>query len=271
MKYKITTLVENCVYGRKFKAEHGLSILIETGNHKILFDTGQSDLFVENAKLFNQDISDIDYLILSHGHSDHTGGLRTFLQKNTKATVYCKKECFQRKFKLQRENGIENSATLPAERFHFVEKEMELVDGIRLFPKISIHRPEDLHMDNFFTINQSGRIADEFEDEQAIALVQDKEYAVISACSHRGITNILDTIQEALPGKQCSALVGGFHIHNAESSKCNLIADYLKQHTEIKNIGVCHCTGVDKFAELKQQLGNRVFYNHTGYSFTLDL
>ena len=271
MKYKITTLVENCVYSRKLKAEHGLSILIETAQHKILFDTGQSDQFIANARLLNIDIKEIDYLILSHGHSDHTGGLRAFLQENPKATVYCKKECMQQKFKLKRENGLEDAGSLPANRFHFVDSEMELAEGIHLFPDIRIYNPDDIHMDHFFTINEQGRIPDEFLDEQAVALVSDTNYAIISACSHRGITNILETIQAYYPDRKCTALVGGFHIHNAEKAKSDIIADYLIRHEEIEKIGVCHCTGVDKYAELRQRLGERVFYNHTGYSFTIDL
>ena len=80
MNYKITTLVENCVYGRKLQAEHGLSLYIETAEHKLLFDTGASDLFISNARLLHIDLREVDYLILSHGHSDHTGGLRHFLE-----------------------------------------------------------------------------------------------------------------------------------------------------------------------------------------------
>ena len=75
MGYKITTLVENCVYGRKLQAEHGLSLYIETQEHRLLFDTGASDLFIRNARLLHIDLQKVDYLILSHGHSDHTGGL----------------------------------------------------------------------------------------------------------------------------------------------------------------------------------------------------
>ena len=98
MGYKITTLVENCVYGRKLQAEHGLSLYIETQEHRLLFDTGASDLFIRNARLLHIDLQKVDYLILSHGHSDHTGGLRYFLELNTQATVVCKREVFSPKF-----------------------------------------------------------------------------------------------------------------------------------------------------------------------------
>ena len=99
MHYKITTLVENAVYRRNLQAEHGLSLLIENNGYKILFDTGQSDLFIRNATLSDIEIAEVDFLILSHGHSDHTGGLRHFLSVNKKASVICKQEALYRKFK----------------------------------------------------------------------------------------------------------------------------------------------------------------------------
>jgi len=79
----IKTLVENTALSKNFGSEHGLSLYIEANSHKILFDVGASELFLENAKKLNVDISEVDYLIISHGHYDHGGGLRAFLRENT--------------------------------------------------------------------------------------------------------------------------------------------------------------------------------------------
>lgn len=138
MGYKITTLVENCVYGRKLQAEHGLSLYIETSGHRLLFDTGASDLFIRNARLLHIDLQKVDYLILSHGHSDHTGGLRYFLELNTQATVVCKREIFSPKFKDERENGMMHTQNLDRSRFRFITKQIELLPGVFLFPSIDI-------------------------------------------------------------------------------------------------------------------------------------
>ena len=94
MSIKITTLVENSVYGKGLQGEHGLSLLVDTGGHRLLFDTGASDLFIRNARMLGIDLKDVDFLVLSHGHRDHTGGLHHFLQVNQKAEVVCKKELF---------------------------------------------------------------------------------------------------------------------------------------------------------------------------------
>lgn len=133
MHYKITTLVENAVYGRSLQAEHGLSLLIENNRYKILFDTGQSDLFIRNATLSDIDIAEVDFLILSHGHSDHTGGLRHFLAVNKKAPVICKQEALYRKFKDKRENGVIDSNLLDLSRFRFITKQIELVQDYSCF------------------------------------------------------------------------------------------------------------------------------------------
>ena len=81
---KLWTLVENTSCNENLKNEHGLSFYIETQNHKILFDFGQSDIFLENANKMGIDLSKVDIAILSHGHYDHGGGLKTFMKINEK-------------------------------------------------------------------------------------------------------------------------------------------------------------------------------------------
>ena len=156
MNYKITTLVENCVYGRKLQAEHGLSLYIETPENRLLFDTGASDLFIRNARLLNIDLQKVDYLVLSHGHSDHTGGLRHFLELNAEATVVCKREVFFPKFKDERENGMKYTRSLDLSRFRFIDELTELVPGVFLFPSVDIIDPKDTHFERFWIQKEDG-------------------------------------------------------------------------------------------------------------------
>lgn len=270
MSYKITTLVENCVYGRKLQAEHGLSLYIETADNKLLFDTGASDLFIRNARLLHIDLQKVDYLILSHGHSDHTGGLRHFLELNTHATVLCKRSIFSPKFKDERENGMKHWETFDLSRFHFIDEQTELIPGVFLFPTIEIVNPEDTHFERFFVEEGKNRIPDTFQDELAVALVNSTGVSVLSACSHRGITNILRTIRNLFPNLPCNLLLGGFHIHNAEEQKYQVIADYLQGYLP-RQVGVCHCTGVDKYAFFYKDFGDRIFYNHAGKVIRTDI
>ena len=158
--YSITTLVENCVYNRKLEAEHGLSLYVRTPEKRILFDTGQSDLLLRNATLLHIDLKAVDALVLSHGHSDHTGGLRAFLAENDRATVFCKRDALNRKFKKERENGLLDASSLDLSRFCFVDEVTEIYPGVVLCPDIPLSQKEDTHFDHFFTEVNGQRIPD---------------------------------------------------------------------------------------------------------------
>lgn len=271
--FKITTLIDNAVYGHVLQAEHGLSLYIESEQHKILFDTGQSDLFVRNAETLGIDLKEVDTLVLSHGHYDHTGGLRTFLKLNTKAKVYCKREALNRKFKLASENGIRQAEELDLSRFHWVEETTALAENIVLCPKLPITDEKDTHFNNFLTqridlpgepaLAEAPQVSDTFEDEQVLVLLTEKTHSVISACSHRGITNILRAVAAEFPDCKLNILIGGFHIHNAGEMKYQRIAEYLQAH-QPEQIGVGHCTGIDQYARFCADFGKRVCYNHVG-------
>ena len=92
---KIYCLVENTKFCDHFECEHGLSFLIDTGYHKILFDMGQSDAYIRNAEKLGLDLSEVDIAIISHGHYDHGGGLKAFLEINKTAPVYVSKYAFE--------------------------------------------------------------------------------------------------------------------------------------------------------------------------------
>ena len=101
---KWTVLSDNRSSDSHLSTEHGLSILLETEQHKILLDTGASDVFIQNAELLGVNLSDVDYVFISHGHSDHAGGLRYFLEHNPKAKVIVSPEAMSGKFYSKRGN-----------------------------------------------------------------------------------------------------------------------------------------------------------------------
>ncbi|MCL5071099.1 MAG: MBL fold metallo-hydrolase [Actinobacteria bacterium] len=106
MKLKITFLVDNTVYLKDLKAEHGLSVLIESPEEKILFDCGQSGLLLNNAKSLNIALQDISKIVLSHGHYDHSGGLLSILKHNSrKIDVYAHPDIFKKRYELINNNA----------------------------------------------------------------------------------------------------------------------------------------------------------------------
>lgn len=262
---RIVTLIENLVYRQGLVAEHGLSFYIETGHKKILFDTGQSGNFLTNAKALGIDISDIDAVIISHGHYDHTGGLYPFLKVNHKAKIYIKKEAFYLKFNgTEKFIGIGYDPFLLDGRITYVTGITEIGKDIFIMPDISIKNPLDTNFQNFKISTPHGFETDEFNDELFVAIRKNQEVSVISSCSHRGITNIIDAAINHFR-LHVNIVVGGFHIRNSGAGQLDVIKLYLDRF-QVKSIGVCHCTGVEKYAELACHFKSRVFYNHAGHT-----
>jgi len=264
MKYKITTLVENTVYSKGLQGEHGLSLLIEAADYKVLFDTGASGLFLKNAEILNIDLSDVDLLILSHGHQDHTGGVVDFLKINTRARIVCKKEILQPKYKNLRDLSFPGLKEIDESRFQFVEETTELLPGLFVLPKVKIVEKNDTHFNDFYTEIDKEIQPDTFEDELSVILKDEKSFSVISACSHRGITNIIRAAREEFPGLSLKLLLGGFHIHNTGEDDFKVISAFLGMKLP-KRMGLCHCTGIDKFAMFRHQFNDRAYYNYTGW------
>lgn len=260
---KIITLIENLVYQQGLVAEHGLSIYIETENSKILFDTGQTGLFLQNSRKLGIDIEDIDILVLSHGHYDHTGGLYPFLKKNSKAKVYAKSNIFIPKYSGRiRFIGTPKKAELLNNRMVYVDTISEIAENIFIMPDTVIHNCLDTHFEGMYKKVGNDFPPDEFDDELFLVLKENDRINIVTACSHRGIINICATATEyfKLP---VGLILGGFHTKNCTVEQYQHITNYFRQ-LQPQSIGVCHCTGIERFAEMRYDLDFEVFYNFTG-------
>lgn len=265
---RIVTLVENVVYNKDLGAEHGISIFLHHEDLKIIFDTGQSDLFCQNAEQLGIDIADIDVLILSHGHYDHVGGLKRFLELNQKAKIIAKEGIFRPKYKRDRYVGIDPSITIPADRLHIVHEVEEICPGIFVCPDTTIYNQADTHYEGFEIKEQDEMIPDEFEDELFLAIKHDNMLNILSSCSHRGIINMLETAVRyfKLP---VNMVIGGFHTKEASLDSIHRIYQYFNKH-KVKQVGVCHCTGINNYVILKKNFKRNVFYNCTGFEIWLN-
>jgi 7,8-dihydropterin-6-yl-methyl-4-(beta-D-ribofuranosyl)aminobenzene 5'-phosphate synthase len=258
----LTTLIENLVYQKGLIAEHGLSFYLDTSKSKILFDTGQGVNYIHNARQLGVDIAAIDYLIISHGHFDHSGGIQQFLKENKKARIILKKQALNRKFSGDYEIGMGNIESLPNNRMEFIDKPREINPNITLVPFTKCFFPEDSHKKGFLTEKEGIKIADPFDDELFLYFRQNDKQYILSSCSHNGITNIIETARNHF-NLPVSHVIGGFHLMKATRSEVEHIATYLN-NSGIESVGVCHCTGIDAYNFLKQNCTCNIYYNSTG-------
>ncbi len=253
----IKVLTENTAVSKDFECEHGLSLYIETKNHKILFDMGQSDVFIRNAQKMGVDLTSVDIAFLSHGHYDHGGGLVSFLSLNEKAKIYLNSLAFGEYY-----NGTEKYIGLDKSlaqnpRLVFTGNELKIDDELSLFSlneKISRSEVES------FGLNQKKDgefIPDSFRHEQYLVITENEKTTVISGCSHKGVINIA---RELKP----DTLVGGFHY-----SKIDPLDPTLKTRADaLSGLGceyfTCHCTGVEQYNKMKEYMGNLLHYIGAG-------
>ncbi|MBE7065537.1 MAG: MBL fold metallo-hydrolase [Ruminococcaceae bacterium] len=250
---KIKVLAENRVANDDFIAEHGLSLYIEANGKKILFDMGKTDAFVRNAQHLDVDIPGIDFAVLSHGHYDHGGGLKKFLELNETAPVYLSKYAFGEHYadNSARFIGIDRSLE---ENNHlvFAGDYLKISDAFELF---SFNECERMYKTEVFALTakiDGEFIEEDFRHEQYLMINENGKRILISGCSHKGILNIMEWTKP-------DVLVGGFHFFKVDISDGK--SEFLDAAATVLNdydtsYYTCHCTGEEQFEYLKKQMNN---------------
>ncbi len=256
---RLAVIFENHAgYKKGLLGYHGFSVLVEHHGRSVLVDTGtDGKVLLCNMKALNVSPEDIDALFITHGHYDHTGGLKAFLEARGEIDVYAHPGIFQRRAALKpkfREIGIpftrEELESLGA-RFHLSPKPMEFLPGF--LSSGEIERKHWNRAVGYLTKNGE-YVKDPVKDDMALIVDLGKEVAVITGCGHSGILNIAEHTLN-LAGKPIKALIGGFHLREARK-------ELLRETIEgVKSIGVerlyaGHCTGIDEYAYLKANFGN---------------
>ncbi len=245
---KIICLAENTCLSGKYNVEHGLSLYIETGNKKILFDMGQTDLFEKNAEAMGIDLKAVDFAVLSHGHYDHGGGLKRFLDINTKASVYLSRYAFGKYY-----NGTEKYIGLDEDlkensRLVFTDNFLEIENGITLHSCNDNKKAFDLGSFGLTMMEDGKLLPDDFRHEQYLLIEENGKRVLISGCSHKGILDITGWFSP-------DVLVGGFHFSKLplDDSLAGYARFLDKFNTEFYT---CHCTGTEQFEFMKKYMKN---------------
>lgn len=270
-RLKITTLVDNyALFGSRFWAEHGLSFLIEADGEKILFDTGQSsEVIAHNLEKINEDLNGLNYIVLSHGHYDHTGGLEEIARRTDDANVFAHPNIFDEKYVKRDEKYVPIGIPFDVGelkdgfKFHLKEEGTEIIKGVSTTGQVPRITTFEYVPKRFYIKKDDKYISDGILDDLALILSTQNGIMVILGCTHSGIVNTLSHIREITGKKDILGLIGGVHLWSAKEEQLQKTAKALKGFN-LRLIGLSHCSGLNAFLYFSRVFGEKVFLNSAG-------
>jgi 7,8-dihydropterin-6-yl-methyl-4-(beta-D-ribofuranosyl)aminobenzene 5'-phosphate synthase len=271
-KVKIVTLIEDTAQGNGLLSEHGISFWLEFGEHKILFDTGQSSIILRNAEILGINLAQTDAIVISHGHYDHTGGLEPVLNIATKAKVYVHPAAIDKKYHYagtsSRSVGITGgskkvlAAHADKNQVVWTQSPTEIVPGLFVTGQIPRTNNFEVEEQDFF-MDQQGTEPDELSDDQALYFNTPDGLVVIFGCAHAGIINSLDHITKTSGVANVHTIMGGFHLVGSGKAKISKVIDNLERFG-VRSISPGHCTGSEAAMEFRKQYPKHCFMCSVG-------
>lgn len=261
---KLTVLIDNRVVRGKFLAEQGFSILVETADKKILFDTGQTSALIHNSKILSVNLKNIDLVVLSHGHYDHVGGLPYLLESLSQVDIYAHPDILDQRYAQDadkqglRELGLtwkKEDLERKGAIFHFSREPWQLADNILLTGEIPRSNKQEAQEGDFFKFKNKHLVKDPLLDDQALIIKTRLGLVVVLGCSHAGVINTLDYVSQLTGGEKIHAVVGGMHLGQATKKKVTTTIEGLK-NLGIAKVVPLHCTGFKACAQMFFEMDN---------------
>lgn len=259
----ITVLVENSVEARDLMAEHGLAFHVQAGAESVLFDTGQSDLLVHNARRLDVDLSGLHALALSHGHYDHTGGVGAGLELAPGAEVYAHPAAL-RPHRTRNPDGTTRDVGISKRsleaiqthvpRPHLTPTVTELVRGLFLTGEI----PRETSFEDVggpFVLDEAGTQPDPLLDDQALFFDTAEGIVVLLGCAHAGAVNTLQYIRRLAHNRPIHAALGGMHLLTAGPERMARTVQVFRE-LGVNLLAPAHCTGIAATARLWYECPN---------------
>jgi 7,8-dihydropterin-6-yl-methyl-4-(beta-D-ribofuranosyl)aminobenzene 5'-phosphate synthase len=274
---KVTVLVENTIdksSSKSVASEHGLSLYIEFAGKKILFDVGHSNLLIKNAIKLGIDLAKVDYVFISHGHSDHGGGLKYFFDINKTAKVYIHQLALKNHYAkifgwIPFYVGLDQHVMKAnKERLMLIEKDLILSDEMIILEGYSSFFPQPEANKQLYEKSDKQYAPDSFRHEIVLLLKESDGAVLFTGCSHSGIVNMVTSVMQRYENIKLKAIFGGFHTYNPMNRKSEsndyvgMIADQLSEIDATYYTG--HCTGKSSFLRMKEKLGEKIKPMNTG-------
>ncbi|MBN2590724.1 MAG: MBL fold metallo-hydrolase [Sedimentisphaerales bacterium] len=268
----ISVIVDNTALSPDLITEHGLSLWIEYKGKKILFDTGQSNAVISNAKKTGIDLASTDAVVLSHGHYDHTGGLSDTLDIAKKAEIYLHPLAIEPKFSQKASDvkyiGMPDSAKKVIESRHVIwtATPVTLFSGMVITGQVPrVNNYEDVGGD--FFLDENCQEPDGLLDDQTLFIESSKGLIVVFGCAHSGVVNILDYISKLTGCKKVYAVIGGMHLLNASQRRIKNTVETFKKY-EVQKLIPLHCTGQKVMEHFKSFFGYKYSFSGAGDKIT---
>jgi 7,8-dihydropterin-6-yl-methyl-4-(beta-D-ribofuranosyl)aminobenzene 5'-phosphate synthase len=262
-EFHITILMENSVQLRGLVAEHGLSFHLQFGRHSVLFDAGQSDRLLHNARQLELNLEQLDAIVLSHGHFDHCGGLKAAWSLAPRCRLHLHPAATAAKFSASNE-GIVRFIGMPDDAQEVIRTGAgtlwtqgltEVMPG--LFATGEIPRLTDYEdVGGRFFLDAEARQPDPLLDDQALFIESRDGLVVLFGCAHAGVVNTLLHIERSTGGRRIHAILGGMHLLNASPERLEKTLAALAER-DIRLLVPAHCTGWPATSALWSGFGRR--------------
>jgi 7,8-dihydropterin-6-yl-methyl-4-(beta-D-ribofuranosyl)aminobenzene 5'-phosphate synthase len=268
---QITILYDAFGADAAMKKDWGFSALVEISGKRILFDTGNDpDIFAANVKAKNIDLTSIDFVVLSHRHSDHMAGLNHVLSVNPTVKIYAPKEGFGIYGSSLPSSFYRKDESLPAEMRYYGGKPPEVMKFGTAWPQANVEL-----IDKTTEISPGITLLALVSDapgtrelkELSLAVNTEDGVVLVVGCSHPGIEKIVEAAAAINP--KIRLIAGGFHLVVASDETIARTVAALKDTFKVENIAPGHCTGEPTFAALKRAYGDRYLYAGVGASLPL--
>ena len=274
---RITVLAENTARGIDLLGEHGLAFWIEAGGRRILFDTGQGKVLHHNARCLEVPLDTAEMVAISHGHFDHTGGLKDVLGTAGQIDLYMhpaalEKKYYREKTPPHRSIGIpgldEHGLRERTRNLVWTAEPTKLTEGVHLTGQIP-RRNDFEDTGGPFYLDDSCSTPDPLPDDQALYIETPAGIVVVLGCAHAGVINTLDYVAQLTGRARIHAVLGGMHLMQATAQRLEATVAALKRYG-IRKIGASHCTGTRATSYLWSQLPGECFECCAGSVFGLD-
>ncbi len=277
MAVTITVLSENTAGSGDHLAEWGLCLLVETDATSVLYDCGASTTAVHNADALGIDLSGIERIVLSHGHFDHTGGLRAVLARMRRGVeVIAHPDIWEAKYS-RRPGRPERYIGIPhvpevlesaGAEFHLSREPVALSDDVSTTGEVPLVTDFETVDDTLFVKTGSDYQTDNVPDDLALSIKTEMGLVVVCGCAHRGLINTIYRAQEVSGMDQVHAVIGGAHLARSDASRISRTLSALRE-MDVKQLALGHCTGFRATAAAAQEFDDRFVPLATGTRLNL--